>query len=185
MVIVGIVGNSLGKYGDVMTAEIWDGIGKSFIEIVNKEMEEHGTVSLVSGGCSGIDHLAVQMFLDGRVQELTLCLPCQFVDGRYEDTGSPKWFENPGRTLNAYHKTFSTRINRNTLDDLKQCFTKGAHVQVYKGFHSRNTQIALQSEKLFAYTTSISDQLIDGGTLDTWNKAKCSKQHISILSISK
>lgn len=53
-------------------------------------------VRLVSGGSSWADHIAVVIFLEGRVPSLELHLPCAWDRDRFVDTGQSSWMTNPG-----------------------------------------------------------------------------------------
>jgi len=51
------------------------------------------------------------------------------------------------------------------------------------GFHNRNSQVA-KSDYVIAFTWG-KEEPEDGGTLDTWNKSKGKKIHISLQELSR
>lgn len=77
---------------------------------------DHSEITLVSGGCSVADHIAVDLFLKGHFAKLILYLPCEFTEeSKFIDTGHSHWSKNPGRVLNSKHRKFSQKIGRDTL----------------------------------------------------------------------
>ncbi len=137
------------------------------------------TVTLVSGGCSWADHVAVDLFINNpsRYKGLVLYLPCNFKES-FEDTGESHWAKNPGKVLNNRHYTFSKAIGRDTLNDITKAIKIGAGVVVKNGFHARNSLVA-KSDYVIAITAG--DEIV-GGTLDTWNKAKSACKMQLIIS---
>lgn len=107
---------------------------RGHIESVIEAQED--PITLVSGGSSGIDHLAVKIFLGHqRVAALELCLPCKFENGKFV---KPR--------LNQLH-------SRDTLDDIAKAIAHQAcTVHVSGSFSARNRKIAERAERVFAYT---------------------------------
>lgn len=142
-------------------------------------------LTLVSGGSSWADHVAVTLFLEGESNDLVLHLPCEFDvnSKKFADDGRYDWRVNPGRTLNHYHKLFSDKIERDTLNDisLSTQLNTPAQLVISNSFHSRNTKVAT-SNILIAFSWSTTGEPDDGGTLDTWNKAPMNtkKIHVSL-----
>jgi hypothetical protein len=58
---------------------------------------------------------------------------------------------------------------------------KLAHRQ--EGFHAQNSHIAHQADYPLAFTWSETASPADGGTLDTWNKCRGTKVHVSLHSL--
>lgn len=141
-----------------------------------------GNIHAVSGGAAWADHVAVTLFLQGFVKDLTLHLPCAWDKSRqqYADTGGD-WRINPGRTANIYHRQFSARTGRNSLAELQQCMDRGCSVRVWPGFHARNNKVA-QSDFMVAHTLSRSSEPPpSGGTRYTWDRASgATRMHVPI-----
>jgi hypothetical protein len=143
---------------------------------------------VVSGGAAWADHLAVSMFLFGWAREITLHLPAPFFNGQFMESG----FKSAGNAANYYHGLFSKVIERDTLGQISEVINMGwaqggtlIHIDCEPespgigGMFARNAKVALADEML-AYTFGSGDVPADGGTLDTWNKCKGKKTHISL-----
>lgn len=128
---------------------------------------------LVSGGSSWADQVAVQLFLDGHVKHLNLCLPAPlipWIDGCHFD----KSYE-AGRRLNELHDAFSDVVDYNTIERIVSAQKAGAVVNVnLGGFKARNTDVANLASSLLAFTFSDNGLPADGGTADTWRKFEAS-----------
>lgn len=123
---------------------------------------------LVSGGAAFSDHIAVQLFLERRVSQLTLHLPAGWLGHGFKETSSK--FDT-GRTSNWYHAKFSEVIGVNTLQEIQLAIERGATVKTGAGgFKERNTDIAKEADSLLAFTFGSGAVLKEGGTKDTWNK---------------
>lgn len=130
------------------------------------------------------DHSAVKCFVNDPRCKLTLYLPCKWTGEKYEDIGVRDWKKNPGRTSNLYHEKFSNTIGYNSLQEIQKAASLGATLDTsFHGFHNRNSQVA-KSDFLIAFTWSTSGAPDDGGTLDTWEKAKSAqKVHVSLCNV--
>jgi hypothetical protein len=135
--------------------------------------------TLVSGGSSFIDHLAVVAFLEGKVGKLHLHLPVKWIEAKYKEN-------RPGQLLNNLHQKFSKIVGRNSLDELEEAMAK-SKVTVGDGFFNRNTALIKDCDQLIVYT-------VDGharhGTLDSllkWQKREDQEKvpEADIISISK
>lgn len=139
-------------------------------------------VTLVSGGAAWADHVAVDLYKQGRVRGLHLHLPCTIIlvgdAGVFFDNGRPKWYENPGRSCNKYHEQFSHVTKRNSIREILDVVNRGARVQIHQGFHARNTMVA-QSNYLIAMTFG-EGAPVNGGTSDTWNKFTGVRCHVDL-----
>jgi hypothetical protein len=140
---------------------------------------------LVSGGAAWCDHVAVDLFLSGEADSLTLHLPAAFIldsncfvrscfDGR----------SDAGRTADHYHRLFSKKLlaagKESSFFDLAAAITEGARVFVYGGFHARNIPVG-KVDVLLAATFGRGAVPADGGTAHTWaNSPAPKKVHIPI-----
>lgn len=138
---------------------------------------KHDNATIVSGGAAMIDHVAVRLFLDGRISDLELYLPCEFRDGKYVDTG----FKSPGSIANYYHNKFCESTGINSLDEIMDAINFGAKVSVISGgFHARNISVG-KSDAIIAYTFGEGNYPADGGTKHCWDNSKASiKLHFSL-----
>ncbi len=147
-----------------------------------------GNIILVSGGAAWSDHVAVHLYLYRQqyslpITQLRLYLPCAFdtLTKKYVDTGATDWRVNPGRISNTYHQQFSYSIGNNSFEELATSIST-AYIEIYNGFHARNSRVA-QSEYVLAFTWG-EHEPEDGGTKDTWNKAKHAKRaHVSLATL--
>lgn len=120
---------------------------------------------LVSGGAAWADHVAVRLFLKKKVSKLRLFLPCEFEGGTFHDTGEKK--NNPGGTLNYYHKKFQSTTNINSLTEIQIARAEGAELLPCRGgFFGRNAMVA-KSDFILACTFGHEHTLKDGGTANT------------------
>lgn len=133
-----------------------------------------------------VDHIAVALFLQDKVCDLTLHFPAKFlVDAekpQFFDTGIKNWKKNAGRTANLYHATFSEKIKEDSMQQIQSAILIGAHYKEHNGFHERNTHVA-KSGYLIALTWSSTDCPKKGGTFDTWTKCKNTKVHVCLESL--
>lgn len=178
MPLLSIIGTA-GRDGR-MTAAVWQRV-LLFLSAFIDSQAGLG-ITLVSGGAAWIDHLAVRLFLLGKVSKLVLHLPCPFdrMKQRFVDTqngetisgqrstGEYDWRINPGRTANYYHDKFSKQLGSNSLAEIELAIQKGATIYCYNGFHARNKEIA-KTDLLLAFTWSTNDTPADGGTKHTWD----------------
>lgn len=136
-----------------------------------------------SGGAAWADHIAVDLYLCGILDELTLYLPCP-INQRGEFVDSPT-----GRIARYYHNVFS-RIRAaaglgTSFDDLAAVMRLGAQVGYVdaehgEGFHPRNILVG-QCEVVIALTFGGGVVPKDGGTRHTWdNSTAPTKIHIPI-----
>lgn len=123
---------------------------------------------LVSGGAAMADHLAVQLYLDGSVPDLTLHLPAEWTGHGFKETSSRF---DPGRTSNWYHSLFQRDMGVDSLAEIQRAIEKGATIQTGAGgFKERNTDIAREADAMLAFTFGQGAVPKDGGTADTWAK---------------
>ncbi len=187
---IGIIG-SAGRQGDAekVTPERFEWILKSIEkELINegfigKDQSQWNGIEFISGGAAFVDHAAVVLSLAKGVP-LKLCLPAPWDERKkqFHDKGIRNWKENPGVTSNFYHREFSKRVNRDSLNELNLAIPNST-VMVDEGFHARNTLIAGPVDLLLAFTFS-KDPNVPGssGTLSTWKKSKAIKKiHRAII----
>lgn len=122
---------------------------------------------LVSGGAAWSDHVAVKLFLDKKVPNLRLFLPCEYEGGSFRDNGIVDSLKNPGGTCNYYHRKFQLVTHINSLSQLQIAKSEGAEfINVDKGFYARNALVA-KSDFILAMTFGNGDVVKDGGTANT------------------
>lgn len=151
---------SIDKYNEMYQ------IASKLIDYIETNLKRSIT-HLVSGGAAYADHLAVQLYLNDKVPNLRLFLPCDFKDGEFVDE-----YDMLGRTAETatfYHKKFSEKIRIDSIKELKSAIDKGAEVIVINGFKNRNTYVS-RAEFLVAMTFGKGRKVKDGGTLDTVEK---------------
>jgi hypothetical protein len=141
-------------------------------------------IILVSGGSSWMDHVAVSLYLDGGFGGLRLYLPSKFdfKQKKYVNT-------HEGRTLNQLHAEFNTKMGSiNSFEDLTKIASRGYKhnilIEIKRGFLQRNTLIAQNCDHLLAFTFD-SDDFMQGGTKNTWDKTKhLNKKHFDLNIIN-
>jgi hypothetical protein len=140
---------------------------------------------LASGGAALADHVAVRLFLGGRVSGLRLYLPARLLPGgRYEDRGP----RSPGAVSNRHHGWFSRACGVDSFAELEEAVRRGAEVLQGRSFLGRNAALAADVGGLVAMTfgrghapaqfrpgePGFADParagLADGGTADTWRR---------------
>lgn len=138
--------------------------------MISEIQESYGVDTLVSGGAAWADHIAVLLYLEGIVPNLILFLPCEFTGNRFHDNGIQSYKgENPGKTLNHYHLTFSQNTGLDSFAQLRKAKEKGASFRISTNFWARNGLIAKYSDILLAFTFGEKHWLKDGGTSHTMN----------------
>jgi hypothetical protein len=168
--VIAIIGTSGRSNTKDLSLALFESMVESAANVIKDAFGlEPANCSLVSGGAAWSDHVAVTLFLQGKVAGLTVYAPCSFQKTQFIDTGIVDWRSNPGGTANYYHRRFSKCIGRNTLDDIERAIQKGAVLDAsHQGFHARNMDIATQATHMIAFSWSESGAPTDGGTLDTW-----------------
>lgn len=155
-----------------LNAESMEWMKSNIYVYIDQIMEsDPSKITLVSGGSSWADHVAVQLFLSGEFNALELYLPAEFdlVNKCYVNT-------TEGSRLNYLHTTL-------TLKELSEAISNERTTTIVKtGFHQRNTLIAINCDHLLAFTFGDGDRpQIGTGTMDTWNKCKHeNKFHVSL-----
>lgn len=180
--IIGTSGRSADPRSPELTLELYYKMFSRAQQLLSTLPEKQ--IQLVSGGAAWADHLAVSLFLTGRYGGLKLYCPAPFENGAFKDTGVVDWIRNPGGTLNYYHRSFSKRVQGDTLGQIGEAITKGAIIDSSSsGFHQRNSEVA-KSEIVLAFTWG-KDEPKSGGTGDTWRKVPSTsyKLHVSLDTV--
>jgi len=140
-------------------------VADKLIEYINSKSPTPLT-HLVSGGAAFSDHLAVRLYLNNRIPNLKLYLPCAYENGEFTDDDI---FGRIASTANWYHSQFEKETGQNSLKEIQLAIDKGADVTVINGFKNRNTYVSM-SHYILAMTFGEKDKVKDGGTWDTINK---------------
>ncbi len=138
---------------------------------------------LVSGGAAFADHVAVKLFLDKKVPNLRLFLPCKWENGSFRDNSLQDSFKNPGGTANYYHKQFLNTTGIHSLSQIQIAKGEGAELIDENskgsdlGFYARNALVA-KSDFLLAMTFGNGPEVKEGGTADTVRNyiSRCKKE---------
>lgn len=124
-------------------------------------------LTIVSGGAAWMDHLAVDLFLNKKVQNLKLYFPADFINGKFIFKTS----KDAGSIANYYHKQFSNKTGKQSLNEIEIAMKKNAEISIHDGFKERNLLVG-NSDIIIAYTFNNDIIPKDGGTLHTWNNSK-------------
>jgi DNA helicase-2/ATP-dependent DNA helicase PcrA len=175
---VAIIGTAGRDKDKPMTAQLWERM------VADAKQRVRPDDTLVSGGAAWADHLAVRLYLDGDVKHLILHLPAPFVDGKFQGER-----ESAASAANYYHDMFRRNAGVDGFADLAAAIAKGAKVteqpaaKGYGAMFARNALVAKQADTVVAYTFGEGDTPADGGTKDTWDQVKGSRQHVPLLSL--
>lgn len=187
---VAIIGTA-GRRGDLrnLNLNIYRKMVKKARAVITEDWKlPWNKVELVSGGAAWADHVAVTLHCMYPDSTLKLYLPCawDFETKTFQDDGTRDWRKNPGGTSNFYHRVFSERLAGTTLDTLNTVLQQSnTKHQVIPGFKARNNGPA-SCDYLLAFTWGEGDVPKDGGTKDTWDKAKLFKGtqlHVPLISL--
>lgn len=174
---IGIIG-SCGKYGAIYKVKpdnYQAMINNAMNDVKRLSMHNPQRVTLISGGASLSDHIAVELYLKDFVGGLVLHLPCKWdeTNCKFYDSGNVDWRDNPGGVTNELHAKFSQQLKKNSLHEIQLAIDKGAKVVVGSNFKDRNLKIAKESHALIAFTF---DTEMTPGTKFTWNACKVDAQ---------
>lgn len=190
MATVAIIGSAGRKHDRVKVSRK---IFTSAYDLLTKRLEDwQPDLTLVSGGAAFIDHLAVQLYLNGECNHLILHLPAPFSNSKFQG----KNWNSPGQVANHYHSLFSRKTNIPSLLELQRAIDQGAETYVYNGFKSRNLEVgrvdciqALTFGRFHSrcypgtsgWTDSVAAGLKPGGTSHTWNNSSATlKEHTNL-----
>lgn len=181
---VSIIGTASEK-GGKLSKRKWRKMIKECEKYITENItDDWSNIKLISGGAAWCDHIAVYLYKKHPESKLVLHIPCKWNDEEFYDNGEYHWAKNPGKLANAYHVSFSQKIGRDTLKDIKKVIILGAKVKEYNGFHKRNVEVG-KCHYLIAFSYSNDDDIPqDGGTSYTWNKSiSPNKKHFNIANI--
>lgn len=173
-----------------LTTQSINKMKQKFKSIIDDEIKlPHGEIILVSGGSSGADHLAVELFLNAIEEKnpfagIELYLPARWdkVKKQFDVNSHPD-----ASRLNQLHYQFSSKLSdakQKSLNEIAQLVdlqNKGSTFEILIhdepiGFKSRNTLIAKQCDYLIAQTFHKNRDELNkataSGTADTWKKCK-------------
>jgi len=128
-------------------------------------------ITLVSGGSSWADHVAIQLYLSDDFGGLELYLPTEFNLKRkqYKNT-------HEGRLLNILHKQCQEKTGIDIFTELLSATSRiKVKKHVKRGFLPRNTLIAKNCDHLIAFVFGSdfdekTKSPTNGGTFYTWQK---------------
>ena len=128
---------------------------------------------LVSGGAGWSDHIAVSLYLMDIADNLTLYFPCKWdqKDRVFFLDNEPKSYHSPSSTANYYHKLFSEKMGRSSLDGIQRAIDKGAvYHEIQGGFLARNLLVG-KVDALLCYGFSPGDRPTTSGSSHCWNNS--------------
>lgn len=183
---VAIIGTSGRKEdGKKLSRSLFDVMCEATLAAIESFGLSPNDVVGVSGGAAWADHVAVRLFLNGKLGGLLLHLPASIVNAKFQENG----FKSPGSISNYYHRLFSQKLYRSNWDTVREISVALSMVGAYsmvdtRGFKARNSSVASDADHMIAMTFSGSwDTPKDGGTKDTWQKCRTSpdrKIHIPL-----
>lgn len=178
---VAIIGTAGRDKNVPLTSSLWD----AMLADARARVTQQDT--LVSGGAAWADHLAVALFLEGRVKALTLHLPAPLDEVGF--LGDER--NSAGSAANYYHGLFQRITGVNGLTDIHAAIKKGAVITAepaatgYGAMFTRNKKVAAGANAVLAYTFGDGDAPKDGGTQDTWNQCNASsKVHVPLTVLA-
>jgi len=159
--------------------------GAAWAGCVENLLRAHSPPVVLNGICLFLDHVAVALFFLEDVY-LTLHLPCGWdhTKEQFIDKGTFDWRTNPGRSLNRYHRQFTSKTGYKSLRDIHLALAVGACAKIHSGFHQQNAAVA-NADVLIAFSWSTEGYPIVGGTADTWRKCKSRKKiHVNLNDLA-
>jgi hypothetical protein len=199
LAIIGTAGR--GEDQNKLVGDSYQRMVEASIKLMTHLSIDPRELSLFSGGAAWADHIVVSLAMIGVIpyERVCLYLPVDLSEEGY--VGVEEWSNKVARTANYYHAKFFEVSGCNGIRELHKLKLLGGILDSSKkGFKARNTSVANSVSDngiLLAYTfgNGLTDQLPwtirsfspetkadgaglkDGGTSDTWNKAKCPKFH--------
>lgn len=166
LAIIGTAGR--GDDAAKLTPNHW----RSMLTVAQVVLEMSRADGVVSGGAAWSDAVAVELYLQGHVKELTLHLPAPFNPYLVPAFASTQ----AGTTTMRYHQAFREMTGYDGLAAISEAMSRGAHTTQqtaptgYHPFFARNELVASQAQTLFAFTFGDGPKPKDGGTADTINR---------------
>lgn len=181
--IIGTAGRDKARTYDLdLWCKMWDDACKRF--------DQNKSYHLVSGGAAWADHLAVELFLSGRAEKLTLHLPAPFNEQRTHHFLGPE--NSAASAANYYHDKFTKATGINSRYQIAEAlkmagctFTEQPAAAGYGGMFARNVLVARDAQACLAYTWGEGSEPADGGTKFTWDRVNGRKVHVSLLSLQE
>ncbi len=152
-------------------------------------------IRLRSGGSTGVDHLAIMLYLNGiprmengqvvyvPFQGIDIFLPCCYSEEQGFFAMSP-YQAKSAAIMNDIHQRFAIETGRDMAHDFrillgwrKLCSVNVDMTSV--GFYNRNEKVA-QADHLLAMTFHAGNVPLDGGTAHTWKLSPAQKTHLTI-----
>ena len=172
--IIGTAGRDKTK---PMTLKTWNWMLDTAWEIIPQGSH------LVSGGAAWADHVAVQLFLEGYADLLTLHLPAPLTNTKQFAGG----YGTSGGAANYYHGMFSNTIRQNTIEQIHECGYMpncvGTVQPVANGFGAMFTRNKLvvselnpELDHMLAFTFG-TNGVAEGGTKHTWDLFRSTNKH--------
>lgn len=168
--VIGTAGRDRNK---PMTLTLWNWMIADAIKRIPTDSH------LVSGGAAWADHVAVELYMRGHVNRLTLHLPAPMDIEKGIFIGP---YKSAASAANYYHQQFSEVIG---LDSRRQIILVSQQEKVdgsfepeapgYAAMFARNRKVA-QAEGMLAYTFGSGDIPADGGTKNTWDLCQSSRK---------
>jgi hypothetical protein len=140
--------------------------------IIEKEFKLNpNEICLISGGAAWSDHIVVLLYLEKYVKNAVIFSPCEWDLKKKRFNDVKKHTHDVGKIANLYHKQFSEKIKKNSLEQIHRAIEKGMIFDTTTyGFKNRNTSVS-KSDYVIAFSWD-ENKPIRGGTADTWNKSK-------------
>lgn len=139
-------------------------------EKVKDLKQKNLTIHAISGGSAWTGHISVKLYIEKKIDRLTLHLPCKW-DGKqckFKETLDPKC---TGKSANKYFKQFSDQMGRNMLEDIDIVIeNKQSNIHIWDGFFKRNDKIAEECDMMICFGIKGTVRPTSGGSLYTWNK---------------
>ena len=140
-------------------------VSDKLIDYINSK-ETSPLTTIISGGAAGADSIAVKLYLNNRIPNLKLYLPCDYENGEFSDDDV---FGRIADTITHYHNQFEKETGQNSLKEIQLAIDKGAEITVINGFKNRNTYVSM-SHYILAMTFGETNKVKRGGTFDTISK---------------
>jgi hypothetical protein len=178
---IAIIGTAGRDKNPLLTLDLWESMKADLYTRVSP------TDTVISGGAAWADHLAIYAYLSGWCQSLELKLPAPLVKDKFLGE-----FKSAGSASNHYHHIFGDIIKEDTIIQITHAIRMGAAFDFepmltgISGMFIRNAKVAKACTSIIAYTFGDGNVPADGGTKDTWNKAKTTDRiHIDLKTLGK
>lgn len=179
---IAIIGTAGRDPAQPMTKELWEAMVKDAKTRVDAED------FIFSGGAAWADHLAVELFLQEHVKNLSLWLAAPLHNnGLFEGP-----LKSAASASNFYHHKFSGIIGVSSRHQILDAQMEGAWINPepvsagYGAFFARNAKVAERAvDGCIAYTWGEDEEPADGGTKYTWDRIKGDRIHVPLRGLVK